>query len=65
MPPRKKKQVNDNEQIMSLEEATEYLKKMEEWWVLRNESRETVIKWANHLYHHENNKNKTSKDIES
>ncbi len=47
---------------MSLQEATEYLKHMDEWWTLRNMDRETVLAWAHYLYNHEMKKPEIAKD---
>ena len=55
MPPRKKKSV-EVEVYMTLGEATEYLKKMDEWGTLRNMDSDTVIRWACYLKHHEDSK---------
>ncbi len=37
------------EETMSLEEATNYLKKLNEWESARKFDRETIIKWAEYL----------------
>ena len=37
---------------MTLEQATEHLKKLGEWWAIRNCNRDTVIKWASYLKEH-------------
>ncbi len=37
---------------MTLEQASEYLKSLGEWWAVRNCPRETMIKWANYLKEH-------------
>ena len=56
MPPRKKKPV-EVEIYMTLKEAEEYLKKMDEWGTLRSMDRDTIIKWACYLKQHESKKN--------
>lgn len=37
---------------MTLDEAAEYLKKLGEWWAVRNCSRDTLIGWAMYLRTH-------------
>lgn len=64
MTARKKKQSDslaEECEMMSFMEAVEYLKKMDEWWAVRNASRDTIIQWAHHLYNHEKAK-KNAKD---
>lgn len=45
-PSRESSKVTKN---MSLDEASEYLKKLGEWWAVRNCPREIMIKWAMYL----------------
>jgi len=45
---------------MSLEEATAYLKKMNEWESVVSLDRETIIKWAEFLKNRESTVYKTS-----
>jgi hypothetical protein len=47
------KEVKDKPNIsMTLDEAAEYLKRLGEWWAIRNCSRDTLIKWATYLKEH-------------
>ena len=59
MPGRKKKSKPEftyEETHMTMEEATNYLKKMGEWESVWRLDRDTIVKWAEYLLVHEERK---------